>query len=290
MKGRLGLLHRIRQGLNLTEKEMSSELGVSLKCFREVATQIHPDVYGDHFWWEVNGLISRRMGAMRAMQEELQLALDQDRAHRAVRLARMRALVGQEMTLVVGIDPGASGALAVYDPRERRLVGDIHDMPLWYEVVGRSQRKRKRIDLVGVSELANLFHMQGVEVVVMEQVGGRKAQNAAHAFTFGYGVGVLHAAMFDRGFAIEHVLPQTWKKMLNVPGKSKADDTAIVARADELFPHDRGQFRGPNGGLKVDRAEAAMIAKFGGDVLLPSLTATDGVKLKDLYRAVEVKL
>lgn len=185
------------------------------------------------------------------------------------------------MTLVLGIDPGSSGAFAVYDTQSRALVGPVYDTPVWYQTVGK--RKRKRVDALAIADLFDEFEVMGVELVVMEAVGGRKAQNAAHAFTFGYGVGIIYMAAFYSGIVIETVPPQTWKQVLQVPGKSKADDSAIMARADELFPKDRAKFRGVKGGKRIDRAEAAMIAKFGGDVILQTLDPNADVELRLAY-------
>lgn len=185
------------------------------------------------------------------------------------------------MTLVLGIDPGSSGAFAVYDTSSRSLVGEVYDTPIWYQTVGK--RKRKRVDALAIADLFDEFEVMGVELVVMEAVGGRKAQNAAHAFTFGYGVGIIYMAAFYSGIVIETVPPQTWKQVLQVPGKSKADDSAIMARADELFPKDRAKFRGVKGGKRIDRAEAAMIAKFGGDVILQTLDPNADVELRLAY-------
>lgn len=185
------------------------------------------------------------------------------------------------MTYVLGIDPGSSGAFAVYDTDTRALVGQIEDTPVWYQTVGK--RKRKRLDALAVADLFELYEMLGVGLIVMEAVGGRKSQNTAHAFTFGYGVGVLYMAAFYSGIPIETVPPQTWKQILRVPGKAKADDSAIIARADELFPADREQFRGARGGMQIDRAEAAMIAKFGGDHILPTLQPKADVEHRLAY-------
>jgi hypothetical protein len=185
------------------------------------------------------------------------------------------------MTLVLGIDPGSSGAFAVYDTDTRALVGDVHDVPVWFQTVGK--RKRKRVDALAIADLLDEFEVMGVELIVMEAVGGRKAQNAAHAFTFGYGVGIIYMACFYSGIVIETVPPQTWKQVLSVPGKSKADDSAIMARADELFPHDRQKFRGERGGKRIDRAEAAMIAKFGGDTILATLDPGADVEMRLAY-------
>lgn len=189
------------------------------------------------------------------------------------------------MTLVLGIDPGTSGAFAVYDTDSRALVGEVYDTPIWYQTVGK--RKRKRVDALAIADLFDEFEVMGVELVVMEAVGGRRAQNAAHAFTFGYGVGIIYMAAFYSGIVIETVPPQTWKQVLKVPGKSKADDSAIMARADELFPADRAKFRGAKGGKRIDRAEAAMIAKFGGDTILNTLDPAADVELRLAYANAE---
>ena len=185
------------------------------------------------------------------------------------------------MTLVLGIDPGSSGAFAVYDTSSRSLVGEVYDMPIWYQTVGK--RKRKRVDALAIADLFDEFEVMGVELIVMEAVGGRSGESGSGSFVFGYGVGITYMAAFYSGIVIETVPPQTWKQVLNVPGKSKADDSAIMARANELFPQDREKFKGPRGGKRIDRAEAAMIAKFGGDVILQTLDPNADVELRLAY-------
>ena len=184
--------------------------------------------------------------------------------------------------LILGIDPGSSGAFAVYDTESRRLVGPVQDMPTWYQVVGK--RKRPRLDAMAIADMFDEFQVMGVELIVMEAVGGRAHQNAAHAFTFGYGVGILYMACFYSNIIIETVTPMTWKAYMRVPGKSKADDSAIMARADELFPDDRHLFRGDRGGKKLDRAEAAMIAKYGADYLLPQMAKKPAIQPGEGWR------
>lgn len=176
------------------------------------------------------------------------------------------------MSYVLGIDPGGNGAFAVYSPETQRVVS-VEDMPVWYQAVGK--RKRKRIDAIALAEMFDTYAMMGVEAVIMEAVGGRTGQGAAAGFVFGYGVGMIYMACLYSKLVLETIPPATWKKIMNVPGKSKADDSAIIARADELFPHDRHLFRGPMGGKKVDRAEACMIAKFGAENVLHTLRGVD---------------
>ena len=73
--------------------------------------------------------------------------------------------------MVLGIDPGAKGAFAVYDTTTRRIVGDVEDCPLWYQTVGK--RKRLRVDTLALADMFDTYAMMGVELIVMEAVGGR---------------------------------------------------------------------------------------------------------------------
>lgn len=195
------------------------------------------------------------------------------------------------MAFVVGIDPGNGGAIAVWCTDTRRLVSCV-DIPVWFQAVG--AKKRKRIDLIALMDLFETFNMMGVELAVMEAVGGRPRQSASAGFAFGYCVGVLYSEMMHAKIMVETVPPQRWKKLMNIPGKANAKGAAamklaaeqIKNKADEMFPHDRELFRGPNGGYKMDRAEAAMIAKFAGDHVLRTmpLKALGDEEFKLAYR------
>lgn len=185
------------------------------------------------------------------------------------------------MSLVLGVDPGHNGAFAVYDTITRRVIS-ITDMPFWFQAVGK--KKRKRVDAIGMAEMFETFNMMSIDLMVMEAVGGRTGQSASAGFVFGYGVGLIYMAALYSQLIIETIPPGTWKRIMNVPGKDKADDSAIMARADEMFPHDRHLFRGERGGKLVDRAEAAMLARFGGDHILPTMQLLkDDTELKIAY-------
>lgn len=169
------------------------------------------------------------------------------------------------MTLILGVDPGAHGAFVVYDDVTRSIV-NVRRMPVWYQQVGRT--KRARVDPVALAQMFEVYAMIGVELVVMEAVGGRGKQPGSSGFVFGFGVGMVYMAAVTSKLPIETTPPQTWKAFMRVPGKQKADDTAIMQRAYELFPAQRELFQGPRGGKEVDIAEAAMLARFGGDHIL----------------------
>lgn len=167
---------------------------------------------------------------------------------------------------VIGVDPGLGGALAHYN-REQNILR-VTSMPSWYMAVGK--KTRKRIDAVALINYFELQKLMGAELVVIEAVGGRPKQSASSGFVFGYTVGLVYMACIAVRLPIETVPPTTWKKFLRVPGKN-IDPSAIIKRADELLPDHREQWRGPKGGLSLDRAEAAMLALFGEQYVINSI-------------------
>lgn len=169
------------------------------------------------------------------------------------------------MTLILGVDPGAHGALVLLDSLTNRIV-HVEDMPTWQQQVGRTTRTR--VDPMLLSEIIDTFRMMGATLAVVEEVGGFGKQPGNAMFTFGYAAGLLYMALVYNSFAIEMTPPQTWKRLMNVPGKAKADDSAILQRAYQMFPEDKHWFTGPRGGARIDRAEAAMLARFGAEYVL----------------------
>lgn len=171
--------------------------------------------------------------------------------------------------MILGIDPGAHGAFALYDPATGKLGGEIIDMPTWQQTVGRT--KRTRIDPIALAEFFDTLPILGVDFIVMEAVGGYGKQPGSAGFQFGYGVGLVAMCCVYARIPYETVIPSVWKQMLKVPGKKKASDDEIMQRACQMFAGDSAQFFGPQGGKKVDRAEAAMIARYGGEFLYPHM-------------------
>lgn len=170
------------------------------------------------------------------------------------------------MSLVVGIDGGLNGARAIYDTTTPDRVVDLIDIPTLTMTVNNKQRRR--IDRQALLNDFEMLKMYGVQLVVLEYAGARP--NNSGMFAFGYTIGVIEMAMFYTGLPCETIAPQIWKRMFKVKGKASANKNSddIIARADDLMPLSRSMWRGPKGGLMVDRAEAAMISKFAGDHML----------------------
>lgn len=155
------------------------------------------------------------------------------------------------MYTYIGIDPGAAGAIAVLFPQSPSSpliydmpenLGDIRDL-----LDGSAKAAtRARIPLYVAIERQQAMAKEGV----------RQGVSSTFATGMGYGslLGLLH------GLYIPHevVGAQTWLRAMGVPaGAPKAKH---VDAAQAMFP--TAVFKGPRGGLKDGRADAALIAEW----------------------------
>lgn len=154
---------------------------------------------------------------------------------------------------IVGIDPGASGAISWYDGSE--LI--IRDMPV--HIITKGKSKRKRLDPYGLSQI--LSGMKESERfkpdhAFIEQVSAQPGNGAASAFTYGWMCGGLESALACCGIPFTYVTPQKWKKAMSCP----RDKDGARMRASQLLPDyaDEWKLKKQDG-----RAEAALIALYG---------------------------
>lgn len=152
-----------------------------------------------------------------------------------------------ETSLIVGIDPGAHGAIALLDRRGH--VQNIHDMPTVKVKVGKTYRDR-----LSIQGFIDLLRGVEIDIVVIEQVGGMTGQSASAAFTFGLGCGLIHGAVAALNLPSCFLPPQRWKKAAGLG----PDKGAARLMAQQLWPDHAKQFAR----VKDDgRAEAALIAR-----------------------------
>jgi len=155
------------------------------------------------------------------------------------------------MTAILGIDPGNSGALAIFDPELARM--RLVDMPTFEYT---TTRNRVETDPYGVSAV---IKRQALSCAYIEEVHASPQMGTVSAMTFGTGKGILMGALAALEIPLTPVKPAQWKKQMRVP----ADKRAAVRRASQLFPELAPFFKGPRGGVLDGRAEAALIALFG---------------------------
>ena len=152
--------------------------------------------------------------------------------------------------ILIGIDPGVSGAIAfLYDDGQVR----VFDMP----VMALSAKKQQ----VNSAALADLIrpsmNHQGTMTAYVEQVHSMPGQGVAAMFNFGTSYGVIKGVLATLQIPMVLVTPHSWKKRAGLIGKDKDASRTL---AQQLYP------AAPLGRKKdVGRADAILIARFGSE-------------------------
>ena len=121
----------------------------------------------------------------------------------------------------IGIDPGASGGLAM-------LHGD-HAC-----AIKMPQTEKDIWDW-----MANVAHLGPVAVI--EKVSAMPGQGVTSMFTFGKGYGSLRMALIGNGIPFEEVTPQKWQKALGLGGRAASGSKTafknhLKGKAQQYFP------------------------------------------------------
>ena len=154
------------------------------------------------------------------------------------------------MTVIIGIDPGLSGAVACL----AEDFFEVSDMPT-FDLV-RNRKKKRDLDLATL--VLTLSAMKGEEPVhaFVEQVHSMPKQGVSSSFAFGKCYGAILGVLAALGIPQTPVHSRVWKKAVGVPA---AKDGAR-ARASQLMPTQAYNWTR----VKDDgRAEAALLALYG---------------------------
>lgn len=150
--------------------------------------------------------------------------------------------------MLLGIDPGLDGALALLTPHPSAPLVQTINMPTL------TITKAKR-DLDPHTLYRELLHRR-LGHAFLERQYGIPGQNSASVFGQGKNYGIVIGILAALGIPFTIIAPNVWKKELQVPA---AKDGAR-ARANQLLPYAADQWlRKKDDG----RAEAAMIALYG---------------------------
>jgi crossover junction endodeoxyribonuclease RuvC len=155
---------------------------------------------------------------------------------------------------VVGIDPGARGAVAILDTTTGELIG-VEDMPALPEPNGRVATNAPLLaEIIARSQAARVF---------CEYVGARPTDGSVQAFAFGRARGVIEGVAGAYDLPIVWLTPPTSKRFAGVPPGRENKDVARSA-AVARWPAHATLFARK---CDVDRAEAALIALCGAQRL-----------------------
>ena len=150
------------------------------------------------------------------------------------------------MTKILGIDPGASGALALLDTSTQTLV--THDMPVI--------RTRNQGTQISEQLLVDLLRDLSPEVAWIERVHSMPKQGVASSFSFGVAYGMARGAVAGLAVPVLLVTPNEWKREFRLT----ADKQQARVMATRLFPHNAKDFSRVR---DHGRAEAALLCLFG---------------------------
>jgi len=149
------------------------------------------------------------------------------------------------MSFVIGIDPGISGAICLFEGG--KLVNVI-DMPTLEVDSGKT--KKRHISAVSLCNYLTVFSNAHV---VIEKVGAMPGQGVSSMFNFGRSAGIIEGVVAALRMPHTYVTPQTWTKAV---GRAAGKDASRM-RAMELFPVKADLFKR----AKDDgRADACLIA------------------------------
>ena len=165
---------------------------------------------------------------------------------------------------IVGADPGFSGALAFLDLVSMHL--SVFDMPTVAEAKGKTS-----INLMGLGSLidpSSAWNLPRTEntyrtMAVIEKVHAMPNQGSSSTFRFGEGYGALQMACAGHGYEMRYVTPNIWKRHF----KLNRDGNASRGLAIQRFPRNAQDFSRV---MDHGRAEAALIALYGAEVLAPT--------------------
>lgn len=174
---------------------------------------------------------------------------------RATTAHQERTRLGKRLPVVVGIDPGLTGALVAVDTTG--TIVDVLDMPLV------DMGTKDHVDGYVLREfLDNNCPM----LIVIENVASRPLQGIASAFRFGHVAGAVSAVALSTRSAVDLVVPTVWKRHHGLLKTEKDEARLLTLRKQgalvaggkpELFKLKK------HGG----RADAYLLAEYGREQL-----------------------
>jgi crossover junction endodeoxyribonuclease RuvC len=149
--------------------------------------------------------------------------------------------------IVLGIDIGVSGAIAVLKP----ALVEVHDMPVLKD--GPAGRRAINAPL-----LSSIIFASHADWAFVEYVGARPGEGAVGAFSFGRARGVIEGVLAAAGVPCTFLTPPSWKRAIGLP--AGRDKDASRGEAIRRWPNHAALFA-----RKCDdgRAEACLIAVAG---------------------------
>ena len=152
--------------------------------------------------------------------------------------------------IIIGIDPGVSGAICILTDGK---ITEIYEMPTMID----GKKNKKQVNGAEVTNIINkeLVNEKDINVVI-EHVSAMPGQGVTSMFNFGQSFGVLKGICAAMQIPMYFVRPAKWKKYFNLINSEK---DASRTKAIEIFPHFSAQLSRKKDSNKAD---AILISSF----------------------------
>ena len=154
--------------------------------------------------------------------------------------------------LIIGIDPGISGAICFFENGEVKEIIDIPNM-----ADGKKNKRQINGPQVYNEISSRIKNTPRKEiVVVIEQVSAMPGQGVTSMFNFGQSFGVLKGICSAMQLSMRFIRPAKWKKYF---GLIKTEKDASRTKVIEIFPYISSQLSKKKDSNKAD---AILISSF----------------------------
>ena len=154
--------------------------------------------------------------------------------------------------LIIGIDPGISGAICFFKNGEVKEILDIPNM-----AEGKKNKRQINGPQIYNEISKRIINIPKNEVVVViEQVSAMPGQGVTSMFNFGQSFGVIKGICSAMQLSMHFVRPAKWKKYFNL---IKTEKDASRTKVIEIFPYISSQLSRKKDSNKAD---AILIASF----------------------------
>ena len=158
--------------------------------------------------------------------------------------------------IIIGIDPGISGAISVI---ENKKILEVYDTPTMIE----GKKNKRQINGAQVTNIIKERLNGGKEViVVVEHVNAMPGQGVTSMFNFGQSFGVIKGICAALGLPIYFIRPTKWKKHFNL---IKTNKDASRTKVIEAYPEIASKLHRKKDSNKAD---AILIARYFNDTQL----------------------
>ena len=152
--------------------------------------------------------------------------------------------------IIIGIDPGISGAISII---ENKKILEVYDTPTMID----GKKNKKQINGAQVTAIIKERLNSGKDVVVVvEQVNAMPGQGVTSMFNFGQSFGVVKGICAALSLPIYFVRPTKWKKHFNL---IKTNKDASRTKVIEVYPEISSSLSRKK---DANKADAILIATF----------------------------